>query len=849
MESEDSIVFDDLNISEEIVGDSDCGLDSCESLKYVSKISSLRIQDVSLHDEYIDYKMKEKFPESEGEFLDFVLEKVFDAESLKIPAIKKVDDFIGVQRVDDCNAEGFVMKEVEYKEKLTGKRLSDNKRPSRLCIFCGQMKQKLSRHLKNKHGKEPLVVEAVNQPKLVSKKLFAKIRREGILIYNKSQSSTDNPIYQREKSGTKYKNLMRCSACNSFISKRFFTRHAQKCSLSTINAVEPIPVSTESLDIPKSLDLDPGFVRNVLGKIRNDEIGKLCCTDENIVYIGSKLYWKLHKKEDKAAEVFRSVRGDMRRLANCYNIFKQLDGIHALYSNSLDMFNRSNFEQLSEAIELYTKREDLSLKAGLKQNLYYLIKKSATLVQYSFYSRKKDDEAAEISKFIQSFKGWQDYLFGDATYHLNKKRQINLRKPSRLPQEDDLLIVKNHVIELMSSICSKFHFDDESSYKKLRNAACARITLLNGRRGGEPARILLADWLQGENDEWIDKQRLKKLDSLDRILVKSMKVIYMTGEGNNHLVPVIIPGDTILAMKKLSNESFRKVGRVLASNKFIFASSKGSENHVSGWHVVNKICSKLVLKSPKDIIATKNRHRISTLFASLDVEEKDKELFYSHMGHSEKMNQDFYQAPLALLELTRVGKQLMKIDAGQSDVIQDLPTKESYNVVDKESDEKVVDKESDENIVKENDSHTLTLKGSGVFGIKEKVGDFPLKKVMVDNPTLKNKCSSSISEEQEEISVKAIESNIGANFTKVFNGLNLKVYPKRSLKKVNYANVENNEEKVQESESDYTNESQDKDSENFDLDEKRDLSSSIFFLLKLTKTLLHLFKIRKVFFL
>ena len=84
------------------------------------------------------------------------------------------------------------------------------------------MKQKLSRYLKKKLGKEPWVIEAVNQPKLVSKKLFAKIRREGILMDNKSQASTDNPIYQREKSGTKWKNLMRCSACNSFISKRFF---------------------------------------------------------------------------------------------------------------------------------------------------------------------------------------------------------------------------------------------------------------------------------------------------------------------------------------------------------------------------------------------------------------------------------------------------------------------------------------------------------------------------------------------------------------------------------------------------------------------------------------------------
>ncbi|XP_065649856.1 uncharacterized protein LOC136078299 [Hydra vulgaris] len=101
------------------------------------------------------------------------------------------------------------------------------------------------------------------------------------------------------------------------------------------------------------------------------------------------------------------------------------------------------------------------------------------------------------------------------------------------------------------------------------------------------------------------------------------------------------------------------------------------------------------------------------------------------MGHSEKMNQDFYQDPLALLELTRVGKQLMKIDA-ESD-------KEVYE---NESGKNVVDIESDENVVQEN--HTLTSKGNDVFGIKEKVSDFPNKEIMFDNPTLKNNCSSSI---------------------------------------------------------------------------------------------------------
>ena len=94
-------------------------------------------------------------------------------------------------------------------------------------------------------------------------------------------------------------------------------------------------------------------------------------------------------------------------------------------------------------------------------------------------------------------------------------------------------------------------------------------------------------------------------------------------------------------------------------------------------------------------------------------------------------------------------------------------------VYENESGENVVDKESDENVVQENGSYTLTLKGlqfqllkklydiynkfkylffilkdlylgNDVFGIKEKVGDFPNKEIMFDNPTLKNKFSSSI---------------------------------------------------------------------------------------------------------
>lgn len=65
------------------------------------------------------------------------------------------------------------------------------------------------------------------------------------------------------------------------------------------------------------------------------------------------------------------------------------------------------------------------------------------------------------------------------------------------------------------------------------------------------------------------------------------------------------------------------------------------------------------------LTATKNRHRISTIYASLDIPRNDGRFFYDHMGHSEQINKDIYQAPLALMEVIKVGKSLKQIDDGK----------------------------------------------------------------------------------------------------------------------------------------------------------------------------------------
>ena len=73
------------------------------------------------------------------------------------------------------------------------------------------------------------------------------------------------------------------------------------------------------------------------------------------------------------------------------------------------------------------------------------------------------------------------------------------------------------------------------------------------------------------------------------------------------------------------------------------------------------------LDSPEKFTVTKNRHRVSTLYAMLDLPARERDLFYSHMGHSKDINETVHQTPAALMEVLKVGKNLANIDKGNID--------------------------------------------------------------------------------------------------------------------------------------------------------------------------------------
>ena len=102
----------------------------------------------------------------------------------------------------------------------------------------------------------------------------------------------------------------------------------------------------------------------------------------------------------------------------------------------------------------------------------------------------------------------------------------------------------------------------------------------------------------------------------------------MTGKGKHHTVPLIFPPDTVPSIEKLVDPKIRIISGVLKSNNYVFPSTRQSE--LSAMKV---ICNLFPLKNPNISTATCFQHRISALFAALDVPQHDKELFYNHTRH------------------------------------------------------------------------------------------------------------------------------------------------------------------------------------------------------------------------
>ena len=489
------------------------------------------------------------------------------------------------------------------------------------------------------------------------RKAFARLRNEGLYQINKQKCNEETPTFEKIKvdSGNAQSETVHCNVCHGSYSKGFFYRHKKQCQESSQNS-KPVTAVPASL-LPTTEEAD--FVE-ILKSFQQNEVGNICRTDSTIRLIGRHLWLKDRTKVDKSDEVRKSVMADMRNLGNLYNQFKQLSS--GDMSDSIHMFYRENWPTLRDSVVEMTSKDGSEVKYGLKNTMYYLLMKSALIIQgeaLTVRSPEGKSRVDEMEHFMKLLRLHQNAVFGDAKYLINKSRQERLRLPQRCPPEELLQELRTYTLQRIN------HLTDQpqsaignTEFVELRNLVCARLTLFNARRGGEPSRLRVDQW--DKRHQWLPRSAMNDLDEAEMSLFKRMDIVYGTGKGN-HLVSCMVPQDCIKAIEILATPDVRIQAGILKSNSFLFPNTEKSKHHTIGWDALDAICKKASIEGDM-INATNQRSRMSTIYASLDVSPADRQYFYSHLGHSAEVNAGTYQRPLPVMAVTKVGKYLDEFD-------------------------------------------------------------------------------------------------------------------------------------------------------------------------------------------
>ena len=393
------------------------------------------------------------------------------------------------------------------------------KKPKRLCIFCGELSSRLPRHILNKHEDDPLVKPLLTL-KSRKEQLFKMscFRRVGIQTHNLKVIDKGVGEFQRERSSTKGDVPFMCSGCDGFFSKTYSSRHKKKCPALGNNFMIPVG----ALDRVKTLrydDLDTDF-KNLLNDLRLDEVGNLVKEDPIILMIGVRSFESLKKKKDKKKETKRTVRGRMRLLGRLYLGFKKMYGEQSEVTlpqenhNAGDMFHRGAMLILGRAINTLCEKDEiqdndvyglLSEKSGLKIAILNLLKLVAKYLTGYYLMKRKDDSAQQVVDFLKVLKYYEDDIFGDAYYALNHKKNTTTKKAKSLTSDEDIDLIYEECRSGMN-LTDSYTFVGESEFVKVRTPTATSLTIFNARRGGEPVRLLISQWYEALNGDWIDEE-------------------------------------------------------------------------------------------------------------------------------------------------------------------------------------------------------------------------------------------------------------------------------------------------------------------------------------------------------
>jgi hypothetical protein len=144
-----------------------------------------------------------------------------------------------------------------------------------------------------------------------------------------------------------------------------------------------------------------------------------------------------------------------------------------------------------------------------------------------------------------------------------------LKKSINMPPKNEVKRFHAYLDKEIARLSDNYSCWSSSEYRLLRDLLITELTIFNGRRGGEPARLLLHQWEDAYNDEWIRCEPADELEGKERMQMREMKIAYQRGKGGQS-VPVIFLEHIVKVMKKFCSHDVRRSYGVNEENRYVF---------------------------------------------------------------------------------------------------------------------------------------------------------------------------------------------------------------------------------------------------------------------------------------
>ncbi|XP_073694436.1 uncharacterized protein [Garra rufa] len=531
------------------------------------------------------------------------------------------------------------------------------------CLYCGQVVQKMSRHLSRRHSDVVEVAKALSLPKNSKERRLQLdyIRNKGNFEHNvevlESRQGKLIP-WKQPKKKTEGQEFMHCVYCFGLFRKRVMWRHFQVCNFKPQGKsskrgktrVQALCAFAE----PAPTGLSDTYWK-FLNEMNQDEVAVAIKEDRCILEYGFRLF----NKNENVISQHQYIRQKLRELARLVLEAKKMTHVKSI-KELIKPEKYSHVVRAARCLAGFSDKTGKYQRPSLARKVGHGLHALAMFIKSEGLKTKDQQTAKDAEEFALLYQ--ESWKFDIASQALTQLNQTKWNSPQILPFTQDVQKLHSHLSEKQQTQLDALRENPSPlNWKDLAKVTLAQVILFNRRRAGEVSRMPLSVYLSKDTSETHQDVNLA-LTALEQKLCKHFVRIAIVGK-RGRKVPVLLTPVMRESLDALTEK--REECGVLKENCYLFALPH-SVHYLRGSDCIRQFVNECDdIKHPKALTSTKLRKHIATLSTVLNLKTTELDQLADFLGHNIEVHRKHYRLPEGTLQLAKISKVLLALEKGR----------------------------------------------------------------------------------------------------------------------------------------------------------------------------------------